>query len=491
MRGVSVQQEKQAIFIADLGFGDAGKGTITDFLARRFNAHTIVRYNGGPQAAHNVVDIDGRHHTFSQFTSGTFLPGTKALLSRFMLINPLNMLKEERHLSACGVPDALQRVQIDRRALVITPFQRAINRLREIARAADRHGSCGEGIGECMSDHLKYGSDVLFAGDLADRATLRQKLHFLRAAKNHEFAELTPFLPQTEAVQREYAAFTDPGCIEDCIDVYRYFSSCVEIVDEAAIRSLFAQPGTMLFEGAQGVLLDENYGFAPYTTWNTTTCANADRLVQENNYTGQIIKLGVMRTYTTRHGAGPFPTEDHTLAGVLPETHNGWNDWQQGFRVGYCDLVATRYARDVLGEIDYLAITHADRLESLPEWRLCTAYRYQGAQKDLSVYFKHSGNRLEALQVQHPPDLAHQEKLTRLLQLCAPEYQVQAPKASASNIQEEQAMYFSLIEEKLSVPIAIISYGPTARDKRCLHNFAVLHHPPTGLSNSRLPSPYK
>ena len=178
-----MQATRQAIFIADLGFGDAGKGSITDFLTRQLSAHTVVRYNGGPQAAHTVVTGDGKQHTFSQFGSGTLLPSTKTLLSRFMLINPLNMLKEERHLKELGITDALQRTQIDRRALVITPFQKAINRLKEIARAENRHGSCGEGIGECMADTLKYGDAMLYAGDLQDRATLSKKLRYLRAAK--------------------------------------------------------------------------------------------------------------------------------------------------------------------------------------------------------------------------------------------------------------------------------------------------------------------
>ena len=167
-----MSQKRQAIILADLGFGDAGKGTLADYLSRQLAVHTIVRYNGGPQAAHNVVTPDGRHHTFAQFGSGMFLPHTRTLLSRFMLVNPLNMLKEERHLSALGVTDALPRTMIDRRALVITPFQRAINRLREVARAADRHGSCGEGIGECMSDALNYRDDVIRVGDLQDRTTI-------------------------------------------------------------------------------------------------------------------------------------------------------------------------------------------------------------------------------------------------------------------------------------------------------------------------------
>lgn len=450
-------QEKQALVLTDLGFGDAGKGTITDFLTRQSSAHTIVRYNGGPQAAHNVVDVDGRHHTFSQFASGMFSPGTRTLLSRFMLINPLNMLKEARHLAALGIPNALQRVQVDRRALVITPFQRAINRLREIARAANRHGSCGEGIGECIADYLAHQQAVLFAGDIVERETLRRKLLFLRDVKYQEFTELAPLLPPGEATRREASIFTDPAGLEDCLEVYHYFSQCVEIVDEARVRALFAQPGTILFEGAQGILLDENYGFAPYTTWSTTTCANANTLLQENDYTGQVLRLGIMRAYATRHGAGPFPTEDQTLTGLLPEPHNIWNNWQREFRAGYCDLVATRYARELAGKLDYLALTHVDYLARLPEWRICTSYDYQGPPADLSACFEHQESTISDLRVRHSPDLAHQERLTSLLQHCKPVYQ----RLSAA----EGAAYLSFIEEQLAIPIGITSSGPTARDK--------------------------
>lgn len=462
-----MSQKRQAILIADLGFGDAGKGTITDLLTRQCTAHTIVRYNGGPQAAHNVVTPDGRHHTFSQFGSGMFLPWTKTLLSRFMLINPLNMLNEERHLRAIGITDALQRTQIDHHALVITPFQRAINRLREVARANGRHGSCGEGIGECMSDYLKYGSAVLFARDLQDRATIIKKLRFLRDAKRHDLDELCPQLPDTDLVKQERAIFTDADCIEDCADVYCYLSSCVEIVDEAQIYSLFAQSGTILFEGAQGVLLDENYSFAPYTTWSTTTFANAETLLQEHHYTGEVIKLGVLRAYATRHGAGPFPTEDQVLTATFPDQHNTWTNWQRTFRVGHFDLVTTRYAIELVGKLDYLAITHIDRLEMMPERKICTAYSYPGEQKDLLAYFEQEGTRVNKLKVRRPANLIHQEKLTQRLWSCTPEYLALSPKSGRQFSKEDSATYLSLIREALSIPIAISSYGPTAIDKRC------------------------
>jgi adenylosuccinate synthase len=461
-----MQAKRQAIFIADLGFGDAGKGSITDFLTRQLSAHTVVRYNGGPQAAHTVVTGDGKQHTFSQFGSGTLLPSTRTLLSRFMLINPLNMLKEERHLRELGITDALQRTQIDRRALIITPFQKAINRLKEIARADNRHGSCGEGIGECMADALKYGDAMLCAGDLQDRAILSKKLRYLRAAKQNELDELSLQLPQTEPVRRECAIFTNQQYIEDCIDVYRYFSNKVEMIDETAIQALLAQPGTILFEGAQGVLLDENYGFAPYTTWSTTTFANADTLVQEHSYPGEIIRLGLLRAYGTRHGAGPFPTEDRTLTLALPDQHNTWNDWQRTFRVGYLDLVIARYAKEVLGQLDYLALTNVDRLEMMPEWKICNSYSYANEQPDPSPFLEQEAGKITKINVQQPADLAHQEELTQRLWSCLPEYQTLLPQSDRHYTQEDREKYLSLLEQALKVPIAITSCGPTAEDKQ-------------------------
>jgi adenylosuccinate synthase len=455
-----MRAEKRALLLTDLGFGDAGKGTITDFLARRSGACTIVRYNGGPQAAHNVVDATGRHHTFAQFGSGMFVPGTRTLLSRFMLINPFNMLKEARHLEAKGVLDPLQRVLIDRRALVITPFQRSVCRLRELARGGKRHGSCGEGVGECMADDLADSSMSLHVGDLNDEVTLLAKLRLLREAKLRDYASLAPLLPATEAVSQECRVLNDPTCLTDCAQVYAFFARQVAIVDEVCIRSLFAQPGTLLFEGAQGVLLDENYGFAPYTTWSTTTLANAQTLLAEHDYAGQVIRLGIMRTYMTRHGAGPLPTEEPALATYLPERYNTWNDWQHAFRVGPCDLVLARYAREVVGELDGLAVTHLDRLAELPTWRVCTSYLYQGAEQDLSPYVQQSGNRVTALRVQRPPDLQRQEQLTQLLQQCAPVYEVISRRAAG-----DPAPYLELLAQHLNTPIALLSSGPAADEK--------------------------
>ncbi|HEY7215209.1 MAG TPA: adenylosuccinate synthetase, partial [Thermoanaerobaculia bacterium] len=137
----------RAFLLVDLGFGDAGKGLLTDFLVRRSGATVVVRYNGGAQAGHNVVTPDGRHHTFAQLGSGSFVAGVRTFLSRHVVVHPTALLAEAAALRAKGVGDALDRVRLSERALVITPFHQAAGRLRELARGAARHGSCGVGVG--------------------------------------------------------------------------------------------------------------------------------------------------------------------------------------------------------------------------------------------------------------------------------------------------------------------------------------------------------
>jgi len=116
---------RRPILVVDLAFGDCGKGTLVDFLTRRCQPTAVVRFNGGPQAGHNVVTPDSRHHTFSQFGSGSFVPGVKTVLSRFMLIEPYALLNEARHLDSISVSDPLSRLIIHRNCLVISPCHQA------------------------------------------------------------------------------------------------------------------------------------------------------------------------------------------------------------------------------------------------------------------------------------------------------------------------------------------------------------------------------
>jgi adenylosuccinate synthase len=436
---------QQAFLTVDLGFGDAGKGSIVDFLTRTHAAHTVVRYNGGAQAAHRVVTAgpNPREHVFAQFGSGT-LAGAATHLSRFMLLDPLAMVAEEQHLQALGVPDAFERTTIDERALVITPFQRAANRLKELARGDGRHGSCGMGIGETMIDYLAHGQRVLYAGDLRSPDVLRAKLHFLREINLAKIQALLPGLPDSVEAAREQAPLIDPGWQDWLIEEYIAFARPARIVPSAFLHSILRRPGAVIFEGAQGVLLDEWQGFHPYTTWSTTTLENAERLLDEAGYTGDLTRIGITRAYATRHGAGPLVTEDAALTRALPDASNSFGAWQRGFRVGWLDMVMLKYALDVTGRLDQLAVTCLDRLAELPDLRVCRRYSYDTFSID----------RIARSPAPHVLD--YQERITNSLARCAPVLEALA----------DPSALLQLLESDLGTPIGIRSEGPTAEDKR-------------------------
>ncbi len=403
--------------VVDLGYGDAGKGTIVDWLCATAQAgsgqpvHAVIRYNGGAQAGHNVVTADGRHHTFSQFGSGT-LQGVRTHLSRFMIVDPLSMSREADHLSSIGVPDPWRSITIDRNALVSTPYHRVANQVRERARGDGRHGSCGMGVGETAAYALAHPDLAPRVGDLQSPAVLRSKLGAVRDALAGELGDL------------------DAPPVDACMDAYAVFASLAEIVDgtDDILRG-----GPCVFEGAQGVLLDEWRGFHPYTTWSTTTVDNAMALLDGE----EAYRLGVVRTYTTRHGAGPLVTEDTERTAAFPDAFNGTGPWQGAFRVGHFDAVAHRYAAQVSGGIDALAVTHADVTAAPDGWALCRAYR---GMEDL---------------VPGPwRDLAYQAELTAQLEKASPV------------LEPAPTDWPAAIGDLLALPVAVVSHGPTAIDKR-------------------------
>lgn len=433
---------RQAYITVDLGFGDAGKGSIVDFLTRSEQAHTVVRYNGGAQAGHRVVSggADPGEHVFAQFGSGT-LAGAATHLSRFMLVEPLAMLEEARHLEHLGF-EAFGQTTIDERALVITPFQRAINRLRELARGSGRHGSCGMGVGETMADYLQYGERVLFVGELARPQLLRTKLEFLRSANLAKVRDLPANVLASEQGVEELAPLVEDDWYDWLVDAYGGFARHAKIVPGRHLSTILQRSGTVVFEGAQGVLLDEWHGFHPHTTWSTTTLENADRLLREAGYYGDVIRIGITRAYATRHGAGPLVTEDMALTRALPDATNRAGAWQQGFRAGWLDLVMLRYAIEVTGELDMLAVTCLDRLSDLPEARVCRAYHQDSTTVE----------RLVRSPV--PRSLEYQEQLGHMLE------------ASKPILEPVDARAMIDILAGLGVPVGIISMGPTAEDKQ-------------------------
>jgi adenylosuccinate synthase len=445
--------QRHAIVVVDLAFGDCGKGTVVDYLARREGAHTVVRFNGGPQAGHNVITPDGRHHTFSQFGSGTFVPGVRTLLSKYMLVEPYALLNEAGHLLSVGVGDALDRLLIDRRAPVITPAHQAANRLREFARGPAAHGTCGMGIGETMQDLLDRSDLMLHAGDLSDGPGVARKLRDVVAYKASQLRDVVAAARANPRSRPSIETLLEPTWIDAAVETYQAVSARASIIDPPAVREVLRRDGTLIYEGAQGVLLDEWFGFHPHTTWSTTTFANAQALLEESRHEGDRTLVGVLRTFFTRHGAGPFVTEDPSLLASLPEPHNTGAGWQGDFRVGPFDAVAARYALGVAAGADYLALTHMDRLDGLPG-RVCTTYESDGASADV---FVQTGKRVSDIRVHRPADLGHQEKLTAALRRCRPEF-TPLPIGRAEE-------FVRLVQDELRTPVKLVSWGPTADHK--------------------------
>lgn len=462
-----MKNDKTAYAVVDLGFGDAGKGTIVDWLARTRDAHTVVRFNGGAQAGHNVVAPDGRHHTFSQFGSATFVPGVRTHLSRHMVVSPLAMLVEAKRLAEKGVADAFARTTMSAEALVVTPFQRSANRLREIARGDGRHGSCGMGIGETVSDSLTLGRSVVRLGDLADAATLRRKLHWLQATKREQMREAILRCRGFAEAAAEIEMLED-DVIQSIIDAYGEFTRQANVVADEFLGDILARRGDVLFEGAQGVLIDEWRGFHPYTTWSTCTFDNASALLDEHGYDGRIEKLGVVRAYGVRHGPGPFPTEDAELALAIPDMHNRMDDWQRNFRIGWFDAVATRYAIAACGGIDALAVTGLDRLKGIGDWRCAESYvLFPPKGVDASLFDLAPGRSdiANGIRLGPPRDLAYQQALTDAFAKVAPRY---GPSTSSLDFAVQTEEHLGRIALALGAPVTVASFGPTADDKRAL-----------------------
>src|SRR5271166_5478723 len=350
-----------AYLVAGLAFGDEGKGATVDALVRRFGANMVIRYNGGAQCAHNVVSPDGKHHTFAQFGAGTFVPGVRTYLSRFVLVNPVSLMIEEENLRQVGVTDAFDRLYVDRQAVVITPYQRSLNRLQELSRGKQRHGSTGMGIGVAREDHLKYGDSVLMVRDLCNPKTAKDKLEWSRTLCKERAAALT-LDGSNMSMQQELGCLYSPTTTFWYLDKYAQFCRRVMMAYEPP-----SQYSRLVFEGAQGMMLDETHGLQPHTTWSDITFHNADVLLNEMSFMGDIHRVGVLRAYYTRHGAGPLPSEDRELQREINtvEIHNKGEEYTGAFRVGAFDIGLALYGLHCISGVDSLAINHVDVINGL------------------------------------------------------------------------------------------------------------------------------
>ena len=432
-----------------LGFGDCGKGLFTDYFCHVDEVHTVVRFNGGAQAGHNVVRPDGRHHTFSQFGAGSFNQGVATVLASPVVVHPTGLLAENEYLRRAGIVDALSRVRIDARCRVTTPFHQAAGRLREWARGPQAHGSCGVGVGETVRQALAHPDTALHYGDLPHRARTLDKLEAIRAALRLEFKDAMPW---HDAALAERALLEDDDVALRWLNALQPCIAQAPPVDRATIAQRLARPGGVVFEGAQGVLLDEWRGFHPHTTWSSISTQAVDAVLSDLGIDARIRHLGVLRAYLTRHGAGPLPTVDVALD-ALAEPHNADAGWQGRFRRGHPDEVLLRYALKSVGPLDGLLVSHLDAVDAAPGLHWCRAYEMattEGIVTDLPW--------------KHESDLTHQQALTALLQNITPRYE-------HSRI-ASPAHWVGRAESVSGLPVLFGSFGPTHRDVRQLAKHA-------------------
>lgn len=436
---------EQAFVVAGLGFGDEGKGSVVDWLVRRHSAGLVVRYNGGPQAAHHVVTSDGRTHCFAQLGAGMLVPGVRTHLSRFMVIDPLALRAEAAALERHGVAAPLARVTADPRCVVVTPFHRLLNQMQELARGAARHGSCGRGVAQAMLDAERPGLPVIRLDDARRPAHLRDLLRLLWHVKIDQAEQLVDTHPDAPGIAERLSDLRRPERLEALAEAIE--GAISDAAGGITVAEAPAPARVAVFEGAQGVLLDRDHGFWPHVTPSRTTFAQAMHLIDEWAPSSALMRIGVLRAFATRHGAGPLPTEDPRLAESLPEPHNGNDPWQGPFRVGWFDGALTRHALGVCQSVDGLVLTWMDRLPAERAIRVAT--RYDAGLLDEPAPAGDNQETRAALTA----SLAAARPLWRQVSFSAD------PTARAREL---------LAAAEVIAPLAAISVGPTAEAKIAL-----------------------
>jgi adenylosuccinate synthase len=315
-------------------FGDEGKGLTVDYLCAQ-GAGVVVRFNGGAQAGHTVVTPEGQRHVFRHVGSGSFL-GIPTFLSNYFVCNPILFFEEMAQLKALNV---IPKVFAHPDCLVTTFMDMIINQEKETKRGDKRHGSCGIGFAETINrskiDRLK-----ITMGDLWDGGSRIES--------------------QLDEICTSYAKFRIGRAFTDT-DVIQTYLACVRAFAEAVHPAGIGDCDDPVFEGAQGLLLDQdNKEFFPHLTHSSTGMKNVFELCRLAKIDDIDIHY-ISRTYTTRHGAGPLPGQDDALS--YEDNTNRPNDFQGSMRFAPLDpdsLIA-RCKADAAGRDFKLVMTHCDQ----------------------------------------------------------------------------------------------------------------------------------
>jgi adenylosuccinate synthase len=257
-------------------------------------------------------------------------------------------------------------------------------------------------------------------------------------------------VPRSPAAEAEREVFSTPAVAERWLARCAPLARCV--APDELLAAWLASTAAVVFEGAQGVLLDESLGFHPHTTWSRCTPEGARELLAEAAPGAPLRVYGVLRAHAVRHGPGPMPSEEPALGRIVAE-HNDTNPWQGPVRYGWFDAVLARYALACVPELDALAVTHVDALARRETWSACA--EYAGPRGDDDLVLRSAAGRVTELVREPRPSLARQERLGRLLGRCRPELRAMPGRESD---------YLASLEQRLGRRIDLVSRGPRARD---------------------------
>lgn len=406
-----------------LQWGDEGKGKVVDYLAPRYDV--VARFQGGPNAGHTLV-FGGRKYVLHTIPSGIFRENIINLIGNGVVIDPIVFAKEIENLKGAGVPFA-ERLRLARKAHLILPTHRYLDAATEAAKGKARIGSTLKGIGPTYMD--KTGRNGLRVGDIA-AAGFEEKYHTLKA-KHLTLLQLYPEIDFDLA--REEARWME------CLDVMR----SLQMVDgEYFINDLLSQGKRVLAEGAQGSMLDIDFGTYPFvTSSNTVSAGVCTGLGVAPSRVGEVI--GITKAYCTRVGSGPFPTEQDNELGEFLRKEGGEFGATTGRprRCGWLDLPQLRYTI-MLNGVTQLAVTKIDVLNSLEQIFAATQYRYDGMESDRLPYDV-DATPIEPVYRKFP---GWQQSLSGINR-----YEDLPPAA---------AEYLQFMESHLGIPISMASTGP-------------------------------
>jgi adenylosuccinate synthase len=418
----------KVVVVVGAQWGDEGKGKIVDLLAERFDI--VARYQGGHNAGHSVK-VGDKSYALHLIPSGIIHPGKTCVLGNGMVIDPIAFFAEADRLSAQGLSVTPDRVKVSSRAHLILPYHRALDHTSEERLGNEKVGTTLRGIGPAYED--KAGRRGIRVADAMNPEHLRSRIE-----RNIEDANL---------IIRRYR-----GTTLDSQQVFGEIAPLVErlepfITDTTNFINKAVREGrSVLVEGAQATLLDVDHGTYPFVTSSSTTsggvCAGLGLAPQKISGV-----LGIVRTYTTRVGEGPFPTEmlegEDEIGQLIRERgHEYGVSTGRPRRCGWFDAFATRYAAEING-FDTVALTKLDILDTLDEIKVCTGYTLKGKLCESFPAVSHELREVEPVYETLPGWLSSTEGITELDKLPAP----------ARN-------YVEFISERIGVPVGLVSTGP-------------------------------